>query len=81
VSKEGTGYYCFKVPGVRSAVANVSDGGSGIAHGLATVAVGPGAAVNSGCPSGQGFTVGVQTSAEGVSTFADTDLPFFVWFQ
>jgi hypothetical protein len=78
VSKTGTGLYCFKVPGVRSAVANVSDGNNGFPWGTATVAIGPDGLT---CPGGQGFTAHIQTARETAGTLGDADLPFFVWFE
>ena len=75
VSHENTGQYCFKVPGVRSAIASVSDGGGGIPNGTATVAIGSNGV---GCPNDQGFTAHVQTS---LAAGNDADLSFFVWFQ
>jgi hypothetical protein len=76
VSKEATGFYCFKIPGVRSVVATVSDGNGGVSDGVATVAIG-----GAGCPSGQGFTAIVQTNIETAGTLGEADLSFFVWFQ
>lgn len=79
VAKEGTGLYCFKIPGVRSAVANVNNGnpGGGVSNGEATVSIGRDGG-GAGCPVSQGYTAAIQTST---AAGADGDLSFFVWFQ
>jgi len=72
VTKPGsTGTNCFAVPGVRSAIATVSEGSGGQSGGVATVEVDP-------LDPGGDCTVIVQTTN---SAGTDADLSFFVWFQ